>query len=263
MGRSGRLSVPGHSGPAILNRCARRPDNRSGDVPVSFVGPPSHAVRSPRASAWRPVSMTGAPPFARRVAAQPDRTEEYAMRSTMLCVALIMAAAPAGSQTSDNDGPPLSACAAAALKAAPDEWDPASVVTGDLTMDGDADVAFWKRDGETVLVYIVRCDGETPVESWRFGVAQDDDCPPEATVVDVADLLLDPVLVKRVCDSGNVDECEHMLKENERRQALVDGGARELRVRGPACAPVRFRWSKEHSGFMRLTAVAATRDPDA
>ncbi|MGH7500568.1 MAG: hypothetical protein ACREL7_02310 [Longimicrobiales bacterium] len=166
------------------------------------------------------------------------------MRYVLLCLPLVLAA--------DFSEPALPACGEAALAAAPDQWDAENAVSGDLTQDGHEDVVFWKRDGDSVLLYIAACDGGRPVETWRFRVPLKEDCPPAATTVEVTNVLMDAALVERVCAAGNSDECQHMRRENQRRQTLTDGGARQLRVSGPACADTRLRWSTDKRGFMRI-----------
>jgi hypothetical protein len=169
------------------------------------------------------------------------------MRRTLLAIPilalpLLPAARPA---------PELPACGAAALAAAPDAWDEARVVAGDLTADGNDDVVFWRSEEGAVLVYIAACDGERAVETWRFRVPLAQDCLTAGAPVEIASPLLDPSLVSRVCASGESDECRHMRRENERRQALADAGARDLRI-GGSCAGVRFRWAADLHGFLRI-----------
>lgn len=140
------------------------------------------------------------------------------------------------------------ACGEAALSAAPDSWDSTSVVTGDFTIDGKADVAFWKKEGDSVMLYIAACDGDRAVETWRFRIPLSG-APENGPVVQTTSPLLDPALVERVCASGHADECRHMRMENERRQAIAKDGALEIRVGSPG---VRLRWSSEMHGFMRI-----------
>jgi len=169
------------------------------------------------------------------------------MRSTLLAAPLLalplfVAGRPAAE---------LPACGAAALDAAPDSWDETSVVAGDLTADGTDDVVFWRSEDGAVMVYIAACEGERAVETWRFRVPLAEDCLTTAAPVQIASPLLDASLVNRVCAAGHPDECEHMRRENERRQALADAGARDLRV-GGSCPGVRFRWAAELGGFLRI-----------
>jgi len=166
------------------------------------------------------------------------------MRSALLCIPFLLAAG------FTPTSPP--ACGDAALAAAPDTWDAANAVTGDLTLDGNEDVAFWKTEAGAVMLYIAACDGDRPVETWRYRIPLAEDCPPEGVVVEMATLLLDAELVDRVCAAGESDECQHMLRENERRQALTDAGGRELRIGGPASTGARLRWSVDQNGFMRF-----------
>jgi len=168
------------------------------------------------------------------------------MRYAMLVLPLLLAA--------DSGENAVAACAEAALAAAPDSWDAANAVTGDLTQDGKDDIVFWKRDGDAVMLYIAACDGAQPVETWRFRVPLKEDCPPAATVVELTSVLLDASLVDRVCTAGNSEECQHMRRENARRQSLTNAGARQLRVHGAACTETRFRWSMDGRGFMRIGA---------
>jgi hypothetical protein len=163
------------------------------------------------------------------------------MRSILFCLPLLFAA--------EATAQALPACGDAALAAAPDPWDAAAAVIGDFTLDGSSDVAFWKHEEASVLLYIAACDGDRAVETWRFRVpvnTASDDWP-----VQVITPLLDPALVNRVCASGETDECVHMRRENERRQSIADAGGRELRV-GPVGTGVRFRWSSAAHGFMRI-----------
>lgn len=167
------------------------------------------------------------------------------MRSALLlCLAALLAAG------FTRNAPP--ACGDAALDAAPDEWDAATAVTGDLTMDGNEDVVFWKTEDGAVMLYIAACEGDRAVETWRYRIPFAEDCPPSGAVVAVASLLIDAELVERVCGSGNSEECQHMRMENERRKALTDAGGRQLRIGGAACAGTRLRWSTAGGGFMRI-----------
>ncbi len=166
------------------------------------------------------------------------------MRYVLLSLPLLLAA--------DFSEPALPACGEAALAAAPDVWDAATAVRGDLTHDGNEDVVFWKRDGNAVLLYIAACKGDQPVETWRFRIPVKDNCPPAGTLVEVTSMLIDAALVERACASASRDECVILQLENERRQSLTDAGARQLRVSGAACADTRFRWDKDKNGFMRI-----------
>ena len=169
------------------------------------------------------------------------------MRYAVLCLPFMLAAAGSGEDT-------VSACGDAALAAAPDHWEAANAVTGDLTQDGKQDVVFWRSDSAGVSLYIVACDGNQPVETWRFRVPVDEHCPPAVPLIEMTGVLLDASLIDRVCAAGRSDECQHMRRENERRQMLTDGGARQLRVKVGACAETRFRWSKDGRGFARYGA---------
>lgn len=169
------------------------------------------------------------------------------MRSTLLAVPLL--ATPLLFAARPGSAPP--ACGTAALAAAPDSWDETSALTGDLTADGNDDVVFWRREDGAVMVYIAACEGERAVETWRFRVPVSDDCATTAAPVEIGSPLLDAALVNRVCASGESDECQHLRRENERRQALADAGARDLHV-GGSCAAVRFRWSPDARGFLRI-----------
>lgn len=164
------------------------------------------------------------------------------MRSALFCLPLFLAAGVAAQA-------PV-ACGDAALEAAPDVWDAANVVTGDFTLDGSADVAFWRREEASVLLYIAACDGDRAVETWRFRVTEENVSAGQSPV-QVITPLMDDALVNRVCAAGATDECVHMRRENERRQAIADAGGRELLV-GSAATGVRFRWSSEAHGFMRI-----------
>lgn len=166
------------------------------------------------------------------------------MRSAVLFLPFILVTGLAA------QSPP--ACGEAALEAAPDSWDAASAVTGDFTLDGKEDVAFWTREEGSVLLYVVSCDGDRPVESWRFRLPLVGDAPPAGAPVQVISPLMDTVLVDRVCASGEPDECEHMRQENRRRQSIADSGGRELRVGGSGTPGIRLRWSPEMRGFMRI-----------
>jgi hypothetical protein len=146
----------------------------------------------------------------------------------------------------------LPACADAALAAAPDEWDRGSVLSGDLTLDGQPDVAFWKGEEASILLFVAACDGERAVETWRFRIPVPTGEAAGARPVQLVGPLLDQVLVDRVCASGRADECEHMREENRRRQSTADAGGRELHIGRWASGGVRLRWSREHRGFMRI-----------
>lgn len=167
------------------------------------------------------------------------------MRHVVLTLPALLLAAGLSAQA-----PP--ACGAAALAAAPDIWDPGTAVAADLTLDGTQDVVFWKRDGASVVLYIAACDGAAVEESWRYRIPLPAECPPAQATVEAASLRLDPALVERVCASGASSECQHLRRENERRQALEDAGGRELRVGGPACHGPRLRWSLDMGGFMKV-----------
>lgn len=167
------------------------------------------------------------------------------MRSMLLGLPLLFAV---------DVGPALPACGEAALANAPDAWDAASFITGDLNDDGKEDVVFWKQDGDALLLYLAACDGERPVETWRFRVARASDCPPGENIVQITDVLLDAAMVERVCTTGYPDECAHLRRENEARRKRSEAGARQLRIGGPGCPGTRFRWSAEHGGFMRIGA---------
>lgn len=148
-------------------------------------------------------------------------------------------------------GPDAPACGAVALQKAPDVWDARTAITGDLTLDGRDDVVYWKRDRDGVLLFIVSCDGEAVKRSWRLRVPLAGDCPPDAALVQMASILIDPAVVERVCTTGEASECAHLRRENARRQALVDAGAREMLV-GAACSGSRLRWSDDLGGWMVL-----------
>ena len=163
------------------------------------------------------------------------------MRSVLLFVPFVLAA------DLSAETPP--ACGEAALAATPETWDAAATVTGDFTLDGKADVAFWKREASSVLLYIAACDGDRAVETWRFRIPLAADGPAGEPVVQVTSPLLDAALVDRVCGSGAGDECAHMRQENQRRQAIANDGGLEIRVGMPG---VRLRWSRELHGFMRI-----------
>jgi hypothetical protein len=58
---------------------------------------------------------------------------------------------------------------------------------------------------------------------------------------------------RRLRSSGSAgDECQHLRRENQHRQALTVAGARQLRIGGPACAGTRLFWFKNKGGFMRI-----------
>lgn len=168
------------------------------------------------------------------------------MRVSLLVLTPLVCASVATAQA------PLPACAAAALTAAPDRWDAATAVAADLTLDGNEDVVFWKRDGSSVVLYVTACEGEQAQQSWRYRIPLAEDCPPAEATVEAGSLLLDPALVDRVCAAGESSECQHLRRENERRRALMDAGGRELRIGSPACGGVRLRWSVDLGGFMKV-----------
>jgi hypothetical protein len=170
------------------------------------------------------------------------------MRSALLAVPLLAAPFPAAA----IHAPAPPACGAAALAAAPDSWDESAVLIGDLTADGNDDVVFWKREDGAVMVYVAACEGERAVETWRFRVPLAGSDVTAGAPVAVEPPLLDAALVRRVCASGESDECQHMRRENERRQALADAGARDLRVGDPDEGGVRFRWAADRHGFLRI-----------
>jgi hypothetical protein len=163
------------------------------------------------------------------------------MRSILFCLPLVLAVDVAA------QSPP--ACGEGALAAAPESWDAASVIAGDFTLDGKADVAYWKQEDASVLLYIAACDGDRAVETWRFRIPIAGGGLAGESPVQVASPLLDASLVDRVCASDNADECAHMRVENQRRQAIADDGGVEIRVGRPG---IRLRWSREMHGFMRI-----------
>ena len=132
-------------------------------------------------------------------------------------------------------------------------WETARLVAADLTLDGAEDVAFWRLDGDDVVVLIGTCDGEAVARRWRFRFELPEGCPPAEARVEPASLLLDEALLERTCASEPPSsECIHLRRENERRRALVDAGGRALRIGGPECTAAILRWSPDLGGFMRV-----------
>ena len=133
------------------------------------------------------------------------------------------------------------------------EWDTAELVVADLTLDGAADVAYWRSDGAQIIVLIGTCDGGVVARRWRFAFDLPGDCPPANARVEAASLLLDDRLVERTCaGETSASECAHLRRVNQQRQALMNAGGRALRIGGASCPATLLRWSPEMGGFVRF-----------
>lgn len=130
-------------------------------------------------------------------------------------------------------------------------WDTASGVTGDFDMDGEEDVAYLGRDAEKTLVMIAACRGEEVRERWFFPVPTDGACDGSPRL-EAASLLLDEEAVARTCAApASASECVHLRRTNRERQALMDAGARALRIAAPGCPGFVLWWSPDLGGFAR------------
>jgi len=151
------------------------------------------------------------------------------------------------------EGPRAVACGATLLDDRTAEWLTESPVRGDFTLDGQDDAVIWGAAEDELVLLVERCEGEQPAERWRFPLAIGDACEIAAARVTAASLLLDDPVVERVCAQGEQrDECIHLRRENARRQALVDAGAREIRIHVPGCPATSLVWDDRRGGFMRL-----------
>jgi hypothetical protein len=171
-----------------------------------------------------------------------------------LGVALLTA--PAGAQEGRPLGEPAgdaAACGARLLEDPAVDWLTDTPVVGDFTLDGPTDAAVWGVLEGGLVVRVARCDGPEPTEQWLFPVAIDGQCDASAVTVRAASMTLDAAVVDRVCapDEGR-DECVHLRRENERRRALDDAGAREIRIEAPGCGAVALVWSPRLDGFTKL-----------
>lgn len=166
------------------------------------------------------------------------------MRSFLIALPLLLVAA--------RPDPSSMPCSDSALAAAPDPWNAATAVGGDLTLDGKPDVVFWRPDSASVLLYIAACDDDGVARTWRMRIPLAANVAPERATVEMASLLIDGELVDHACGPGEQDQCEHVRQENRRRQVLADAGGRALRIRGPSWSGWRLFWSSEMGGFVRI-----------
>jgi hypothetical protein len=175
----------------------------------------------------------------------------------MLILALAATAvAPLSAQETRPLGEPVAgpaACGASLLEDATAEWLTDSPVAADFTFDGQPDAVIWGvRDGRLILL-VARCVGGQVAEQWRFGFDVEEGCDARAATVSAGSLLLERDVVERVCARGEQrDECIHLRRENARRQARMDAGAREIRVQAPACLSMGLVWDDRRDGFMKL-----------
>jgi hypothetical protein len=117
------------------------------------------------------------------------------------------------------------ACGGAVLASDMESWTADHSVSADFTLDGKPDVAFWRPDS----------------------------CDLQHVAVEAAGLLLDHTVVARACGTTPPSsECLYLRKENERRQAVMDAGGRQLHVYAPGCAGTRLRWASDIGGFMKI-----------
>ena len=147
---------------------------------------------------------------------------------------------------------PQAACGPAALaQEGIVTWDTASAVTADFDLDGELDVAYLGRDAVKTMLMIAACRGEEVRQLWMFAVRADDTCgaPPR---LEAASLLLDEEALARPCASPtSASECEYLRRTNRERQALMDAGARALRIAAPGCPGFVVWWSADVGGFTR------------
>lgn len=200
-------------------------------------------------TAIRPIPPSGRPPLCTnsRPSAErrsPNPNAGPLMRSILLTLPIVLVAARLDL--------PSTTCAEAALAAAPDTWSAETALTGDLTLDGRTDILFWRPDSASVLVYVVACDGDLVLKTWRMRIPVDEQIAPAQATVELASLLIDEGLVQQACRPGKEDQCEHVRRENRLRQALADAGGRAIRIRGPSWSGWRLFWSAEMAGFVRI-----------
>lgn len=145
------------------------------------------------------------------------------------------------------------ACGAAVLASDMESWTPDHGVSADFTLDGKPDVAFWRPDSSGVVLLVAQCDSSAVQRTWRFKVDLPATCDLQHVTVEAAGMLLDHTVVARACGSTPPSsECVYLRRENERRQALMDAGGRQLHVYAPGCAGTRFRWAPDIGGFMKI-----------
>lgn len=167
--------------------------------------------------------------------------------SLLLLPALALALAGATAQQQPQ------ACGAALLSSSAESWAADRSVTGDFTLDGKPDVAYWRPDSTGVVLLIAACDGSTVQRTWRFQVDLPATCDAQHATVEAAGLLLDEKAVTRACAATPPSsECLYLRRENERRKAIMDRGGRQLHVFAPGCAGTRLRWAPDAGGFMKI-----------
>lgn len=145
------------------------------------------------------------------------------------------------------------ACGAALLASSTETWTAERSVSADFTLDGKPDVAYWRPDSAGVVLLVGACDGSTLQRKWRFQIDLPASCGLDHVTVEAAGLLLNDDAVARACaKSPPSSECLYLRRENERRQALMDQGGRELHVFAPGCAGTRLRWAPDAGGFLKI-----------
>ncbi len=168
------------------------------------------------------------------------------MRYSLLLLPVLALAGAAGPQQPQ-------ACGAALLSSSTESWTEDHSVTGDFTLDGKADVAYWRPDSTGVVVLVGACDGNTLRRRWRFQIDLPATCDLQHATVEAAGLLLNDAAVARACAATPPSsECVYLRRENERRKALTDQGGRELHVSAPGCAGTRLRWAPDAGGFLKI-----------
>lgn len=171
------------------------------------------------------------------------------MRYSLL---LLPALALAGAGTRAPRPQQPQACGAALLSSSTESWTADHRLTGDFTLDGKPDVAYWRQDSTGVVLLVGACDGANVQRKWRFQIDLPASCAQRATV-EAAGLLMNDAAVARACAATPPSsECVYLRRENERRQALTDRGGRELRVFAPGCAGTRLRWAPDAGGFLKI-----------
>jgi len=145
------------------------------------------------------------------------------------------------------------ACGAALLQSTSESWPADHALSADFTLDGKADVAYWKPDSTGAVLLVGECDGASLQRSWRFQVDLPSGCDVQHATVEAAGLLMNDAAVAGACGSTPPSsECIYLRRQNERRQALMDAGGRQLHVFAPGCAGTRLRWAKDAGGFLKI-----------
>ncbi|MEJ2677725.1 MAG: hypothetical protein P8174_01465 [Gemmatimonadota bacterium] len=175
-----------------------------------------------------------------------NRILESEMRYSLLLLPLLALAGAAAPQQPQ-------ACGEALLSSSTESWAEDHRLTGDFTLDGKPDVAYWRQDSTGVVLLVGACDGSKLVRKWRFQVDLPASCDAQHATVEAAGLLMNDAAVARACTATPPSsECLYLRRENARRQALTDQGGRELHVFAPGCAGTRLRWAPDAGGFLTI-----------